>query len=378
MLKNRVFPVFTLFLGLLLAPLVPVEAQQSSSPEEQRALVDRYCVGCHNDRTLAGKLSLDGADLTAVGEHGEMWEKVVKKLRGGLMPPPGRPRPEKAVYEGFTSWLESELDQAASARPNPGRTEGLHRLNRTEYQNVIRDLLAIDMDFRNLLPIDDSGGGDAPFDNIASSLRLTQSLMEVYLSVANRVSRLAVGSDPPVSELRFLVSDDLDQSVYFDGMPFGTRGGIVIDHIFPVDGEFEFEVYVLGRGTGHIEMAIDGERVSLFDVVPPGRGGGEYGGPAGDTHIMKLPVEAGPRQITVAFVAEDGFLLSEGDRKPFFGRDQGGAGTPGILRTLPGIAEVWIKGPLSVSGKGNTPSRERLFVCYPNAPSEEEACARTC
>ena len=376
MMKNRVFPVFTLFLGLLLAPLVPVEAQQSSAPEEQRALVDRYCVGCHNDRTLAGKLSLDGADLTAVGEHGEMWEKVVKKLRGGLMPPPGRPRPEKAVYEGFTSWLESELDQAASARPNPGRTEGLHRLNRTEYQNVIRDLLAIDMDFRNLLPIDDSGGGDAPFDNIASSLRLTQSLMEVYLSVANRVSRLAVGGDPPVSELRFLVSDDLDQSVYFDGMPFGTRGGIVIDHIFPVDGEFEFEVYVLGRGTGHIEVAIDGERVSLFDVAPPGRGGGEYGGPAGDTHIMKLPVEAGPRQITVAFVAEDGFLLSEGDRKPFFGRDQGGAGTPGILRTLPGIAEVWIKGPLSVSGKGNTPSRERLFVCYPNAPSEEEACAR--
>ena len=153
-------------------------------PAAQRALVDRYCVGCHNDRTTSGNLRLDNADLSAVGEHGELWEKVVQKLRGGLMPPPGRPRPEPAVYQGFASWLETELDRAAAANPNPGRTESFHRLNRTEYQNIVRDLLAIDMDFNNLLPIDDSGGGDAPFDNIAASLRLTQSLMEVYLSVA--------------------------------------------------------------------------------------------------------------------------------------------------------------------------------------------------
>ena len=379
MMANRAFVVRVSLLALLLAPTasVPVEAQQADSPEAQQALIDRYCVGCHNERTMAGNLALDAADLAAVSEHGELWEKVVKKLRGGLMPPPGRPRPEKVVYDGFAAWLEGELDQAAAASPNPGRTEGLHRLNRTEYQNVIRDLLAIDMDFGNLLPIDDSGGGDAPFDNIASSLRLTQSLMEVYLSVANRISRLAVGGSPPKSELRFLVNDDLDQSVYFDGMPFGTRGGILIDHIFPVDGEFEIETYVRGRGTGHVELAIDGERVSLFDVVPPSQAGGDYGGPAGDTHIVRLPVEAGPRQITVAFVAEEPFLLSEGDRKPFFGADQGAFGTPDMMRTLPGIAEVWIKGPLTVSGKGNAPSRERLFVCYPRVASEEESCART-
>ena len=153
---------------------------------------------------------------------------------------------------------------------------------RTSY----RDLLAIDMDFNNLLPIDDSGGGDAPFDNIASSLRLTQSLMEVYLSVANRVTRLAVGGAPPEAELQFRVHDDLDQRVYFEGMPFGTRGGISVDHIFAVDGEYEIQVGVRGGGTGHIDLALDGERIALIEVVPRRRGGGEYDGPTASSRVV--------------------------------------------------------------------------------------------
>ena len=163
MTANRAFVVCTLLLlALSFAPATAfrVEAQPADAAA-QRALVDRYCVGCHNDRTTSGNLRLDNADLSAVGEHGALWEKVVQKLRGGLMPPPGRPRPEPLVYQGFASWLETELDRAAAAAPNPGRTESFHRLNRTEYQNIVRDLLAIDMDFSNLLPIDDSGGGDA-------------------------------------------------------------------------------------------------------------------------------------------------------------------------------------------------------------------------
>ena len=368
-MENRKFAVAAavLTLGLATGGVSSAEAQQA---EAQRALVDQYCVACHNDRTQSGSLSLQEVDLEAIAIDGELWEKVVQKLRGGLMPPPGRPRPEKAVYDGFASWLETELDQAALADLNPGRTESFHRLNRTEYRNIVRDLLAVDMDFNNLLPIDDSGGGDAPFDNIASSLRLTQSLMEVYLSVANRVSRLALGGTPPAAELRFKVSGDLNQHVYFEGMPFGTRGGILVDQIFPVDGEYEIEVNVGGRGAGHIELALDGERISLFEVAPRAAGG-QYGGPAAAPHIARLAIGAGPRKLTAAFVNESPYLLAEGDRKPFFGRRQTGS------ISLPGISEIWIKGPLDVVGKGETPSRERIFVCYPNAPSEEEACAET-
>ena len=378
MTASRAFLVCALFLALSFAPATAfrVEAQPADAAT-QRALVDRYCVGCHNDRITSGNLRLDNADLSAVGEHGALWEKVVQKLRGGLMPPPGRPRPEPVVYQGFAAWLETELDRAAAAAPNPGRTESFHRLNRTEYQNIVRDLLVIDMDFSNLLPIDDSGGGDAPFDNIASSLRLTQSLMEVYLSVANRVSRLAVGGAPPEAELQFRVHGDLDQRVYFEGMPFGTRGGILVDYIFAVDGEYEIEVNVRGRGTGHIELALDGERIRLFEVAPPKRAGGEYGGPRVASHVVRIPIGAGPRQITAAFVNEGPYLMAEGDRKLFFGESQGFAVVGDAAIRLPGIEDIWIKGPLTVTGKGNTPSRERLFVCYPQDELEEEPCART-
>jgi len=372
----QLFAVASLWLMFALTTTT-LQAEQSTDITVQRALLDTYCIGCHNERIQSGKLRLDNADLATVDEHGELWEKVIAKLRGGLMPPQGMPRPEKTAYTGFASWLENELDQTAITSPNPGRTEIFHRLNRTEYKNIVRDLLAIDMDFSDLLPTDDSGGGDAPFDNIASSLRLTQSLMETYLSVANKVSRLAIGGTPPSAELTFLMHEDIPQNVHIDGMPFGTRGGLLIDHIFPVDGEYELEINVLGRGTGKIDLALEGEQIQLFYVRPPEERSNEYGGPASKGHTLRLSIEAGPKQITAAFVKETPATLFESDRKQFFGRSQGGAGTPTTIQVLPGIANIIVKGPLTVTGKGNSPSRKKIFVCHPVNGTSEEKCAQT-
>jgi mono/diheme cytochrome c family protein len=338
----------------------------------QRALIDKYCVGCHNEKTKSGNFRLDTADVNAVGQHADVWEKVVRKLRGGVMPPPGMPRPDKVTYDGFATWIETELDRTASATPNPGRTQSLHRLNRTEYRAIVRDLLGLDMDFSDLLPIDDSGGGEASFDNIASSLRLTQTLMEQYLSVALKVSRGAVGSPPPVAELTFKKSAGLRQDIHLDGMPFGTRGGILLDYIFPVDAEYEFKVNVAGGGRGQIDFAMDGERVKLFEYEPPRRqagydpdAAGMAAGP-GAGLTLRMPVKAGPKTITVAFVKSAALVQLEGDREPFEGGRGQGAGIDSLV----------INGPFNVSGKGDTPSRQKIFTCRPTSAANEEACAK--
>src|SRR5215471_5283319 len=274
MTVNRVFVVLSSWLVFSLGAAAVSQAPtpQSAAPAQpsptsvttpltagsSRALINQYCIGCHNARVQSGKVRLDDADLSNVAANQETWERVTRKLRGGVMPPVGMPRPDKKAYDGLTTWLESELDHVAAASPNPGRTESFHRLNRTEYRNIVRDLLAIDMDFTDLLPIDDSGGGRASFDNIASSLRLSQSLMERYLSVAARVSRLAVGGTPPPAELTFKMSEELPQHEYIEGMPFGTRGGMRIEHVFPVDAEYELRVEVGGTGRGQIELTLDG------------------------------------------------------------------------------------------------------------------------
>jgi mono/diheme cytochrome c family protein len=375
---------FSLVVGgcVALVALSGVEASAQQSAEAQRAVLDQYCVRCHNARLTSGKLRLDTADVTAVGEHGEVWEKVVRKLRGGVMPPPGNPRPEPAAYEALTSWVEGELDRYGEDHPNPGRTESFHRLNRTEYQNIVRDLLALDMDFSDLLPIDDSGGGEASFDNIASSLRLTQTLMEQYLSVALKVARSAVGGVPPQAELTFKVADGVRQDVYTDGMPFGTRGGLLVNHNFPVDGEYDFQVTVAGGGTGQLELAVDGERVKLFEVKPGGTA--SYGGagmqPEADGYTLRLAVAAGPRQITVAFVKSSASVKIEYDRTPFEGGRGGGRmrGTQDSMGAgVAGVESLILKGPLTVSGAGNTPSRERIFTCRPATADAEDACAKT-
>jgi mono/diheme cytochrome c family protein len=363
---------------------VASSAGPSPTAASSRALVDRYCLGCHGPRLQQGKLRLDTPDLSDVGAHSDVWEKVARKLRGGVMPPPGAPRPDKATYDGLVSWLEGELDRSAAAKPNPGRTESFHRLNRSEYRNVVRDLFGLDIDFTDLLPIDDSGGGQSSFDNIAASLRLSQTLMEQYLSVALRVSRTAVGGTPPPAELIFKKSPELRQDVPLEGMPFGTRGGLLVNHIFPVDGEYDLGINVAGQGRGQIELAIDGERVKLFDYAPRGRGAAydPDAPPSADPTnnlSLHLPIKAGPKEITVAFLKSAATVQVEFDRQPFEGGRSNTRmrGTAGDLGGLAGIDSLVIKGPTHVTGKGETPSRQRIFVCRPDRTAAEEACAKT-
>ena len=348
----------------------PQAAAQEVTP--QRALLDQYCVRCHNERRMSGELRLDDIDVSAVGSHGELWERVVTKLRAGMMPPAGMPRPDRATYDGFVTCVENELDSAAAMQPNPGRTESLHRLNRTEYRNAVRDLLALDMDFSDLLPVDSAGGGEAAFDNVASSLRLSESLMDRYLSTALRVSRLALGGPVPETELNFRMHSDVRQDVHLDGMPFGTRGGILIDHIFPVDGEYEFTISVAGRSAGEeFEISLDGERVHLETQAPPpsdgGREGGQYRRRGVPPTVVTLPITAGPHDVIVAFIQKSAGTLAESDRTPFFG----GRGP------LPGISNVMIRGPLTSTGVSDTPSRSGILTCRPASVAEEEGCAES-
>ena len=214
-------------------PATP-RAATTASASAERALLDRYCVGCHNDRTRTANLSLQNLDLTTAGDHAELWEKVVRKLRAGVMPPPGMPRPALAGYEGLREWLEAEIDRKAAERLNPG-TIVLHRLNRSEYASAVRDLLDLEIDPTTLLPPDDSARG---FDNIAGSLTISPTLLESYTSAAARVSRMAVGYWKTPTEATYLASGDASQNMQLEGLPLGTRGGIKARHDFPADGEY--------------------------------------------------------------------------------------------------------------------------------------------
>ncbi len=259
------------------APQAPAPAPAASN----KALLDKYCLTCHTQRLKERgtvPIALDTLDITQVGADAAAWEKVVLKMRAGLMPPAGSPRPDKAAHDAFATWLESELDENAAARPNPGRTEPFHRLNRAEYRNAIRDLLDLDVDVASLLPADDVSYG---FDNIAGVLKMSPTLMERYLVAAQKVSRLAVGTPLPAPNIDyFRVTDDLSQDEQLPGLPFGTRGGTLIRYTFPMDGVYEFrprltrdlnESVPLYTEDQHLEISIDGERVGTYTL--PGIGG---------------------------------------------------------------------------------------------------------
>ncbi|HVQ13804.1 MAG TPA: DUF1587 domain-containing protein, partial [Vicinamibacterales bacterium] len=275
---------------------VPVQAQVRLKPDttSEQAVVDKYCVTCHNARTLSGNLSLAGLDASKPGDHPEVFEKVVRKVRAGLMPPAGMPRPERAGLDGFATNLETKLDRAAALTPNPG-SHLLHRMNRTEYANAIRDLLHLEIDATTLLPADDSSEG---FDNIADALRVSPALVERYTSAAVKVSRLAVGNVLlTASTATYRVPGDFSQSSHIDGLPLGTRGGTLIEHTFPLDAEYSFRVRVRGAAIGlaaanlqgeEIEVSLDGERIKLV--------------PATATIDLKLPIKAGPHALGITFV----------------------------------------------------------------------------
>jgi mono/diheme cytochrome c family protein len=274
-----------LALGLATLPLswathAAPQAPAVSPAATNKALLDRYCLTCHTQRLKERgtvPIALDTLDLTTVGADAAVWEKVVLKMRAGLMPPAGAPRPDTAAHDAFAAWLESELDRNAAARPNPGRTEPFHRLNRAEYRNAIRDLLDLDVDVASLLPADDVSYG---FDNIAGVLKMSPTLMERYLVAAQKVSRLAIGTAPPAANIDFFrIADDLSQDEQLPGLPFGTRGGTLIRYTFPMDGMYEFrprltrdlnESVPLYTEDQQLEVSIDGERIGTFTLAAIG------------------------------------------------------------------------------------------------------------
>ena len=382
--------------GLLAAGAAHAQAPASAEAEAaaaQRVLLDRYCVTCHNERLRTGGLQLDRVDVGHVGEAAEIWEKVVRKLRAGQMPPAGRPRPEPAAYDGLASWLETELDRAADARPNPGRPV-VRRLNRLEYTNAIRDLLALEVDGRALLPTDESGYG---FDNVGDVLSFSPGLLERYMSAARKISRLAVG-DPtqPPSIATYKVSPFLlQESRLSEDLPFGSRGGAAVRHNFPADGEYLLRVH-LGRRFDNnaiqgldvreqLDVRLDGVRLKLFDVggecvgsdeprclLPPGVVPvSEYGRTADEHLHVRFTTRGGPRLVGVSFV-DRAVAAPEG---PGPGRRPTSELRNTELAPM-NVGSIEIAGPLSAAGPPDSPSRQRIFVCRPAGADDEEACAR--
>ena len=363
------------------------EAQQTGTAVDAsaaQALVGRYCITCHSERLKTGGLSLETVDIASAGERAEVWEKVIRKIRGGVMPPVGRPRPDDATIDQFASWLEAELDQVWASAPNPGRTETFHRLNRVEYRNAVRDLLALDLDIVDFLPADNASYG---FDNIAGVLRMSQSLMERYLSAARTISRMAVGSPPPaVDSSVYRIAQDMQQQQQREELPFGTRGGLLIEHFFPQNAEYLIRVEVSGdralRESHQLEVTVDGEQVQLFVLRPPETENTIT--PTTNTaavmyasdgkYEVRVRVGAGPRDVGVTFYKKPTPLVEQ-VREVF--ENPRISGNPGVGGQMPTVSTVTIEGPYGATDTSDTPSSERVFVCRSTVAAEEEPCART-
>jgi hypothetical protein len=337
-------------------------------------------VTCHNNKVKTANLLLDELDLENLGAHTEIGEKVVRKMRAGLMPPTGARRPDPATLESLIRWMEGALDSAATVHLPP---PGLHRLNRAEYANAIRDLLSLDVDASKFLPTDDSTHG---FDNIAGALTMSPALMEAYLSAAGKISRLAIGNVDAATQWVWDVPADTAQNHHIEGLPFGTRGGIRFEHHFPADGEYRFNVKgitgyfqaVLGSIAGErLEVLVDGDRVHLFDwdrEISNTTGRGAW--------TPRVPVKAGHHVIGVTFLATNDLPGTELN-KPFQRTMNTPGSIPGFL-FYPHVGQVTLEGPYNPKGATSTASRQRIFVCRPASaeatagrPADEAACART-
>jgi len=367
-----------------------------------RAFLDTYCITCHNQKLHTSGLALDSVDAAQPSAHAEVWERVIAKLRAGSMPPPGRPRADAATYRLIATSLENEIDKAWVARPNPGRLSAVHRLNRSEYNNAIRDLFALDMNVKPLLPGDETADGS--FDNFADSLSISTAHLERYLSVARQVTRLATGLPPGAPgmerfEIPLHVLQDDRQS---EDLPLGSRGGIAIHYDFPVDGEYlirvrlqrQYQDYLKGMGWPQkLDVRLDGKLLKRFTV-----GGGAKGRPAASSYAgdgepnfagdpewekymqltgdagleVRVPVKAGPRVVGVSFVRE--LWEPEGLPQPL----QRGRviADDEVYMDYANVGSVQIGGPYKAAGPAkDTPSRRAIFVCQPGPGVEERACA---
>ena len=356
-----------------------------------RMLLNRYCVSCHSEALRTAGLALDSLDVAKVGEKAEVWEKVLGKLNARAMPPVGMPRPDETEYDSLSSYLERALDQAADAHPNPGRIVP-HRLNRTEYTNAIRDLIALDIDGKELLPADSSRHG---FDNIGNVLTTSPLLMERYLSSAIKITRLAIG-DPAIaldSKLYTLPKYLKQEDRMSDALPFGSQGGVAINHNFPLDGEYVIQVRLQKNFRGYIrgirrarqaDIRLDGVKLGQFSIggehkgkssfIFTSAGTGElqqetYERRADDVFKVRFSAKAGPKLIGISFARE--VTMPEGPLEPpltqyDFAMYKGGN---------PAVRTVEVTGPYNATGVSETPSRRKIFVCYPTASAEEDPCA---
>ena len=347
------------------------------------SLIDEYCLSCHDEDHKKGELSLEAVAADDVARHADVWEKVVRKLRARQMPPIGKERPDDRTYDAVITALETSLDKAAAAHPNPGRTSTIRRLTRTEYHNAVRDLLAVDIDVSSLLPADESSYG---FDNVTVG-DLSPTLLDRYVSAAEKISRLAVGRpgrSPGGDTIR--MPPDLTQEDHIDGLPLGTRGGALVHYTFPVDGQYEFQIrltrdrdeHVEGLSEPHdLELLLDRERIQLFTVKPLQR---TAGAPADsqashdtlDQHLrIRVPVAAGPHAVGVAFLKKP-TLLAETPRQPYQARFN----SYRHPRLQPAVYSISIIGPYDPAPSADTPSRRRIFGAAAVNQRDEDASAK--
>lgn len=382
---------------LLVGAAISLRAE--ARPAESRAFLNTYCVGCHNARVRTAGVGLDSLDVAAPGLHADVWERVVRKLRTQTMPPKGSPRPSRAVYQAVAGYLEAELDRAAEARLNPGRTSALHRLNRAEYHNAIRDLLALDVDVEALLPGDETADGS--FDNNGHVLTITTSHLERYLSVAHQVTRLAIGlaSAGPNVETFKIPLHAVQEDRQSEDLPFGSRGGIAVRYVFPSDGEYRIKIrlrrqyqdYIMGMGwPQQVDLRVDGKLLKRFSVggKAPGRpspasfagAGNSFGDPEWEKYMatadagleFRSAVKAGPRVVGVSFVRQ--LWEPEGVPQP---QQRGRVLTNDeVYMGYAAVDSVEIGGPYgAVAPARDTPSRQAIFVCEPRNTGQEQECA---
>ena len=343
-----------------------------------RALLDQYCVTCHNQKLKTAGLALDQMDPSNPAQNTEAWEKVVRKLRAGVMPPQGMPRPNPSSYEALTVSLETALDRAAATKPKLP-APGVHRMNRTEYANAIREILGLDIDPAVYLPADDTSYG---FDNVVSGLQMSPALVEGYVTAASKVSRLALGRDTAPGRKIYYAREDYSQEEHVEGLPFGTRGGILAHHYFPADGEYVISWVPIRNTVGtlyggdseneQVELTLDGERVKLYQV---GKDIPLTANVQADKNEVRVSVKGGRHAVGVAFIANTYIphvFLNRSYRRSILDDNP----IDGIMQT-PQVSRITIQGPVNGLPAQDTPSRKKILMCSPTTPREEPACAKT-
>ena len=369
--------------SVFLLPGSATAGEPATGPNAQRELLDKYCLNCHNYTDFKGGLELELFDPEHPLDYPQVAEKMLKKLRVGMMPPSGEDRPDPAAVQTFIHSLEKTID--ANEKPSLSVPK-LHRLNRSEYSNAVRDLLALDIDTSKFLPADDSSRG---FDNQASALTLSSSLLEAYLSASTRISRIAVGEAASPTQVTYRVPEDTTQNYHVEGLPFGTRGGLQINHTFPSDGTYTFKVFSVNLGNmgnfrpfGEVKgeqllVYVDDKRVEKIDwdkALGVNRRFDEEGGGQLKTIDVTIPVSAGEHKIGVTFLATN-FAPGLDMNHAFERSTIETGGLPGFT-FYPHIGSVRIDGPSDAKEAMDSPSRKRIFTCHPAKPSDEERCAR--